>query len=407
MDGEQRPDQRNSLRTRLTEPWAIAVIYVMLAIVLSALGLTGLWREFSLLTERPSAWWTLAIALPAAATVLLKRRAPRVGLALAVPLFVADVVLLGGLVPLLVVLEQVHAVTVVRSERERRTVLYLLVGSIAAVMLILFALFGDLWIVGMIGLQLGALLGMTFWYANSVAQSRELVTLYRQRAEDLARLAELDRTAAVQEERERMASELHDIVAGHVSAVAIRSEAALISQSASSEPVPSTTDSAERTALRAVRDSSLQAHEALRTMVTVLRSGSVATPAPLGRAQLPQLVAEARRSGLRAELQDTWDGELPAPVDHGIARVVQESLANSAKHNAGAAVLVRIADRAGNVHVTVTSRGGQPLAHPELRGSGIGLTLLEERVRTLGGSFAAGDEPDGWSVTALLPGRAA
>ncbi|QYM76744.1 sensor histidine kinase [Leucobacter luti] len=404
MDGAQAHRRGETLRRRLTEPWATALLYAALAVILSAVGLTGLWRDLSLLAERPSPWWTLATALPAAATVLLKRRAPRVGLALAVLVCVADVLVLGGLVPLLVVLEQLHAVTVVRSVRERRTVLYWIAGTLAAIVLSIIALFGNLVLAVMIGLQLGALLGMTFWYANSVAQSRELVTLYRQRAEDLARLAELDRAVAVRHERERMASELHDIVAGHVSAVAIRSEAALTQSGACTDDLsPAALFSAERTALRAVRDSSLHAHEALRSMVTVLRAGTAPEAAPLGRAQLPDLVCEARRSGLRVELDDTWSGALPAAVDHGIARVVQEGLANSAKHNAGAEVLVRIAEHSGRVQVSVVSRGGHPLPHPELRGSGIGLQLLEERVRTLGGTFTAGAEVDGWSISALLP----
>lgn len=385
----------------------IALLYAVGAVALALIGFGGLWRDLSLLPEPVSPWCALFTAIPAAATVLLRRRAPRVGLALALPIFVVDVLTWGGLVPLLVVLEHIHSLTVVLGPRQRRTVLIWGIAASAGFAATILAVTGDLRLTAVVGMQIGALFGMTYWYANSVAQSRELVALYRQRAEDLARLTRLDRIAAVQEERERMAGELHDIVAGHVSAVAIRSEAALLA----GQSPPPLDGSAERVALRAVRDSSLLAHEALRTMVSVLRSGETAELAPVGRAQLPELVAEARRSGLDAQLTDDWGGDLPAEVDHAIARVVQESLANSAKHDHGARVLVRVtpesdslgAVRTEFVTVSVVSSGGRSIAQPGLRGSGIGLPGLESRVRSLGGYFAAGPQTDGWTVTARIP----
>lgn len=406
MDGAERAP-RSRLRRLLAEPWAIALLYAVIAVLLAVLGFDGLWRDISLVPDlRESSWLALATALPAAATVLLRRRAPGLGLALAIPLFLADILTVGGIVPMLVVLEHVHALTVRLRPRQRQTVLVWGMASVAAAMLTLLAVTGDLRLASMIGLQLGALIGMTFWYANSVAQSRELVALYRRQAEDAERLAELDRASAVQEERERLASELHDIVAGHVSAVAIRSEAALLLQ----DDDGAATESGERAALRAVRDSSLQAHEALRTMVSVLRDGSAVGTTPPGRAQLPALVSEARRTGLDVQLRDAWVGELPPVVDQTIGRVVQESLANSAKHDFGAHVEVTIAGQSQqNVNgmgilVSVESRGGRALAQPGLRGSGIGLPGLAERVRALGGEFSAGPHDGGWLVTAQLPG---
>lgn len=398
--------QQGPLRRLFGEPWMIALLYAVGAVALALIGFGGLWRDLSLLPEPVSPWFALFTALPAAVTVLLRRRAPRVGLSLALPIFVVDVLTWGGLVPLLVVLEHIHSVTVVLGPRQRRTVLVWGIAGSAGFAATILAVTGDPRLTAVVGMQIGALFGMTYWYANSVAQSRELVALYRQRAEDLARLTQLDRIAAVQEERERMAGELHDIVAGHVSAVAIRSEAALLAGES-----PPLDGSAERVALRAVRDSSLLAHEALRTMVSVLHSGETAELAPVGRAQLPELVAEARRSGLDAQLTDAWDDDLPVAVDHTIARVVQEGLVNSAKHDHGARVLVRVApesDSLGAVHtgfvtVSVVSSGGRSIAQPGLQGSGIGLPRLEARVRSLGGNFAAGPQPDGWTVTARIP----
>ena len=399
MDGGERAP-RSALRRLLGEPWAIALLYAAVAVLLAALGFDGLWRDISLVPEtRTAPWVALATALPAAATVLLRRRAPGLGLGLAIPLFIADVLTVGGLVPLLVILEQLHALTVRLRPHARQAVLAWGIAAVVAAILTCLAVTGDLRTALMIGLQLGALLGMTYWYANSVAQSRELVALYRRQAEDAERLAELDRASAIQDERERLASELHDIVAGHVSAVAIRSEAALLGQSDAPEPERA----GERDALRAIRDSSLHAHEALRSMVSVLRDGAAPRTTPPGRAQLPSLVAEARRSGLDVELTDDWRGALPAEIDQTIGRVVQESLANSAKHDFGARVAVTITAHAGGLRLTVASRGGRALAAPGLRGSGLGLQGLDTRVRALGGEFAAGPDAGGWLVTAQLP----
>ncbi|MBL3698624.1 sensor histidine kinase [Leucobacter luti] len=412
MDG----DEGGLPRRRRIAPWQIAALYAVLAIVLAALGFGGLWRDLSLLPEPPaSRWASLVTALPAAATVLLRRRAPRLGLGLAAGIFLADALTVGGLVPLLVVLELLHAVILRLAQRQRAAVLSWGIAVLVAVALSIQALLGDVQLTVLIALQLGALFGTTYWYANSVAQSRELVALYRQRATDLARLTELDRAAAVRDERERMASELHDIVAGHVAAVAIRSEAALSlhgpahpsAAASAAAPAPATRAEdahPERSALRAVRDSSLQAHEALRTMIAVLRDDPAApAAAPLGRAQLPGLVAEARRSGLSVELHDGVSSALPAAVDQRVGRIVQEGLANSAKHDSGATVAVHVALRGGGVHVRVVSRGGRALDDAGLRGNGLGLRGLAEGVGAIGGRFRAGPVGSAWEVVAWLP----
>lgn len=412
MSGE--PRRRSALA-----PWVYAVAYALLAVVLAAGGFGGLWQEISVLPELAgTGWYSLVTALPAAAIVLLRRRAPWLGFALVVPVAAADALTVGGLVPLLVVLEMFHSGIVQLDRQQRHTVMVWGLAGFVAMALTVQALLGDLRLTVLFGLRIGALFGMTYWYANSVAQSRELVALYRQRAEDAARITELDRIAAVQEERDRMAGELHDIVAGHVAAVAIRSEAALsahgeapagdagTAESPTADAVPrdaAADASQERAALRAVRDSSLQAHEALRSMIAVLRDGSVPPPPPLGRAQLPGLVAEARRSGLRVDLQDTWVGDLPVPVDQAIGRIITESLANSAKHDAGGDVEVRVAASGPEVRVSVITRGGRALPHPGLRGNGIGLQGLETRVHALGGSFTAGAADGAWVVSARLP----
>ncbi|MBO1902181.1 sensor histidine kinase [Leucobacter weissii] len=375
-----------------------AALYLGLAVVFAALGLSGMWDVFSVLLEPVPAWWGLATAIPSSALVLLKRRAPGLGLGVATALFLLDLLTVGGIVPMLVMLELLHALIVELSAEGRRRVL---VAVAAATLLFTAAALlrsADARIALMVGIPFGALLGFSYWYANSVAQSRELVRLYRQRAEDASRLAELDRTGAVREERERMARELHDVVAGHVAAVAIRSEAALTGPGAEAAGVR------ERDALRAVRDASLEAHGALRSMIAVLRGGSDHPPGPVGRDDVPRLVAEAERSGVRVDLADRIGGALGPAADHALGRVVQEALVNCVRHASGSLVEVRLCEEGDSVVASIVSRGGEPRVG--LVGSGAGLEMLAERVRATGGVFEAGAEGERWAVRARLPREA-
>lgn len=389
-------------------PWRVALVYVGIAVALAAIGLGGIWNDLSLLPERPARWWTLATAVPAAATVLMKRRAPWWGLLLAIGIAAVDVLTVGGLVPLFAVLEMLHSGIIALSAPRRRLVLRGIVAVTIAGAAATLLVTGDPGATVLVGLQLGALLGMTYWYANSVAQSSELVALYRQRAAGLERLAELDRDHAVRTERDRVARELHDVVAGHVAAVAIRSEAALSAGDGANSAAAGT--GADRATLRAVRDSSLAAHEALRDLIGVLRTDTAAQrhTAEPGRASLPQLAAEAERSGLRVAVDDTGAGALTPTADLTLGQVVREALANAARHDAGGSVQVNVDATDGptqqpGVRVEIITQGGSPLAHPELRGSQLGLRLLDERVRASGGEFRAGPNPSGWLVSAWLP----
>ncbi|RGE24303.1 sensor histidine kinase [Leucobacter sp. wl10] len=392
-DEHDRP--RTVLAAAAARPWASALVYLLLAVLFAALGWSGMWSSLSLLSERASAWYALVPAVPACAAVLLKHRAPGLGLAIASALAAADLLTVGGLVPLLVVLELLHARVVAMGAAGRRRARDVVVASVIAVVVAVLAISQDVRVTVMVGLQIGALLGFSYWYANSVAQSRELVRLYRQRAESAERVVELDRAAAVQGERDRMARELHDVVAGHISAVAIRSEAAL---GASGE------DTQERRALRAVRDASLEAHGALRSMIQVLRSGEREFEVPPGRSRVAELVEHANASGVRVRLIDEIAGELPAPVDQAVGRIVQEALANSVRHASGAEVEVRLSGARDEVAVEVLSRGGSALESPSLTGSGMGLELLAERARALGGELSAGPGEAGvWVVRARLP----
>lgn len=365
----------------------------VLAVALAALGIVGLWTVFSVLPGAVSPWWSLATALPACALVPFRARAPLPLLAVALVLFAIDLSTVGGVVTLVVVLDLLYAATLGAPATARRRILLGIAVAVVGVGIAAVAAADDVRVAVVVTLQLGALAGMDYWYATAVGQAHELVRLHRERAEAAERLAQRDRDEAVRREREQMARELHDLLAGHVAAIAIRSEAAL---SAGGDA------GADRAALVAVRDSSLDAHQALRSMISVLRTGDAAVSTP-HRGAIPALVDDARRHGLAVTLDDALPHGIPSPIELAVARIVQESLVNCRRHAAGADVAVVLGAEGGAIRVRVDSRGGRAAPGPPMAATGWGLELLRERARALGGRVEAGPTDTGWSVRATLP----
>lgn len=364
----------------------------LLSIVVAAFGFRAVWGPFSLLPTGVSPWWALALALPACALSLLKHRAPMLVLTAVSALFVLDLLTVGGIGTLIVVLDVLWTAAFVASPRARQTLLMLL-GASTVGLFVAALLFADVpfSVAFLIAVQFGAIFGTDYWWAVAVSQANELADLHRLRAEVAEQEAERDRSEAVRRERELLARELHDAIAGHVMAMAIRSEAAL---STSPDEVR------DRAALQAVRDAGLDAHTALRTMISVLRTGGGEfTPAPRME-DLDDVIADARRTGLKVTATRP-DERFPVLVEQTIVRVVREALANCIRHAAGAQVEVEIVVADRSVRVRVGSRGGAPIAHAA--GNGWGLSMLSERISALDGTFTAGPVDGGWSVSADLP----
>ncbi len=367
----------------------------LLGVIFAAFGFRGIWGPFTLPGIELSPWWALAFALPACALALAKRRHPMLVLVLVALLFIGDVLTVGGIGTLLVLLDVLWTAVFLASPRMRGILAGCLIGAVVVLFVAaLFATRADLPTAFVIAVQFGAIFGTDYWWAVAVSQAHELAELHRLRAQEVERQAARDQEVAVRRERESMARELHDTVAGHVLAMAIRSEAAL--------SIPADAH-ADRAALQAVRDAGLDAHSALRTMITVLRDGDAELVAPLGAADWDRAVESARRCGLSVTAGEAPRG-LSAPVEQAVLRVVREGLANCERHAAGSAVDVAVAREPGEVRVSVESRGGRP--RPGAQGSGWGLSMLGERVRALEGTFSAGPVPGGWSVQASIPEEA-
>ncbi|MBN9740333.1 two-component sensor histidine kinase [Amycolatopsis sp. A1MSW2902] len=272
-----------------------------------------------------------------------------------------------------------------------------LVGVTATVTLTVLFVF--LAVAGWRAAALGAFSMLSFllvpvWWGANVRQQSDIAASERANAEQLATIAALDRRAAVAAERARMARDLHDVVAGHLSAIAIQSEAAL---SMADDPKTA------QTVLVAVRENSVRALEEMRAMIGLLRSESAEdeVTAPARLAELARLVESARAAGMTVTVDSTVDEELPTAVDLTAYRIAQESLTNAVKHAPGGRVTVRL--RVADSTLTVEI-GNELLGAPTQPDSGgHGLLSMRERAHAVGGTLRAGPSGPRWLVHAELP----
>jgi signal transduction histidine kinase len=263
-----------------------------------------------------------------------------------------------------------------------------------------------------------ALIFLTAWVAGTVSRTKRASLQAAQSRADRAE-AELDRQAsrAAEHERTRIARELHDVVAHHVSLMAVQAEAA--TSLLPDRPVEA------RRSVEIIGDTARQALTELRRLLGVLRSPSerleTAPSASLG--DIGEVLDQVRGAGLEVELEVVGTpGPLAPSVDLTAYRIVQEALTNTIRHAHASRADVTLRYEPGYVTVCVadsgTSRNGLPpggngssAARPEsppqgslLAGSGLGLAGIAERVASCGGNLTVGPTPaGGFAVTARLP----
>ncbi|WP_422769050.1 sensor histidine kinase [Plantactinospora sp. WMMC1484] len=229
---------------------------------------------------------------------------------------------------------------------------------------------------------------------TSARARRDRIVLLEERAR---RLTE-EQGAAAARERERIAREVHDILAHSMSLVVVQAEAGPVVVRSDPGRAEEVFDTISETA----REALVQ----LRRALGVLRSdGPARAPVPDLDA-LPPLVENARRAGLVATLEEHGQRR-PVPADLGAAayRIVQESLTNTLRHARAGAVRVRMdwADAALRLEVTDDGRGPDGGGRP----GGLGLVGMRERVTAMGGTLNTGPGPGGtgFRVAATLPLR--
>ncbi|MEU7803761.1 sensor histidine kinase [Micromonospora arborensis] len=239
--------------------------------------------------------------------------------------------------------------------------------------------------------------GFAYFFGETAwVSARREHELYAQ-AEDLRSSQAESRERAVLGERVRIARELHDVVAHHVSVMGVQASAC--------RRVFDRDPGKARTALAAIEQSARTAVDELRRMLGVLRTSGDAVaepPAAGGVERIGELVERARAAGLTATLGVYGDSvALPESVSQAAYRVTQEAVTNTLKH-AGADMLdVRVRYLAREVEVDVTDdgrAGGTPNA------VGLGLIGMRERVTAHDGDLETGPRAGGgWRVRARFP----
>ena len=209
------------------------------------------------------------------------------------------------------------------------------------------------------------------------------------RYRDRVRAHELEE--AKMRERERLARDLHDTVAHHVSAIAIRAQAGLVMSSA--DP------GAAIDALRVVEAEASRALSEMRSMVRLLRRDAELAPTP----RIADLRAIASSEGPAIDVSLSGDlDDVSGSVSAAIYRLAQESITNARRHARGATrIEVGVSIDDTSVHLRVTDDGdpARPSDSP-----GYGLIGMSERAESLGGTCSAGPNAErGWTVTAVLP----
>ena len=226
---------------------------------------------------------------------------------------------------------------------------------------------------------------------------REYRVVLEERNHQLDQEREVNARRAVLEERVRIARELHDVVAHHVSVMGV--QAGVARRLFDRDPPEAVA------AIGWVETASRQAIADLQQLVGVLRrqeEGDDLAPQP-SLQRLPELVEHMRQTGLPVKLTTTGESQqLPAGVELSAYRIIQEALTNTLKHAGPAQAAVTVRYDNGAVEVEVVDDGQGP--PPARQGTGgKGLVGMQERVRLYGGRLEAGARPGGgFRVYAVL-----
>jgi signal transduction histidine kinase len=238
-------------------------------------------------------------------------------------------------------------------------------------------------------------------------------TLHRahlQQAAAHAQRAEADRVQqvalATAQERARIARELHDVVAHHVSLMAVQSQAA-------ASLLPGRPDEAAN-AVEIIGRTAREALTELRRLLGVLRGPAdhadrqaVTAPSP-SISDIGDVLVQVRRAGIAVDLEVQGSpGKLAPGIDLTAYRIVQEALTNTVRHSGASQASVTVRYEPGFVTVSVTDTGRVCAAAPQPDGqarAGFGLAGIAERVAACGGSLTVGPRHQGgFAVTARLP----
>jgi signal transduction histidine kinase len=372
---------------RSLRDWAVDALVTAVALGLGIVALHDTWGEHG------SAALVLDLVLGVASLAALwdRRRHPVGVAAFVIP--AAAVSALSGGAGLVVLFN-----AAIRCDRRRLG--WIVVASVASSVVyeLLYATgpadFRDGVVVGIL------LFGFAVGWGLFIRVRRDLVDQLHERANRLEEEGRLRAEQARAAERERIAREMHDVLAHRISLLSLHAGALEYRPDAPPAEIEATAG--------VVRESAAAALEELRDVIGVLREGteSEARPPQPTLADLPQLIEESRAAGMRIEadlrMGDEEDGGSVARTAY---RIVQEGLTNARKHAPGTSVRVTVTADAGQIAVEVRNRAPlHPAPAPALPGAGAGLIGLGERVELAGGTLSHGLAADGdFVLAARLP----
>jgi signal transduction histidine kinase len=240
-------------------------------------------------------------------------------------------------------------------------------------------------------------LGAAWMAGIGIRLNRHRTALLEERATQLVREQTVHTRLAVELERARIARELHDIVAHHVSVI--------VAQAGSTRRVLDRHPDRAATVLASIETIGREALTELRRLLSVLRTdghGRDHAPQP-GLGEMPALVAQIERADLHVELAILGrPRRLPPGVELNAYRIVQESLTNTLKHAGPTVARVVVEYRTDTLALQISDEGRGGTTSPSTGGHG--LVGMRERAALLGGNLTAGPGPrGGFRVTAVLP----
>jgi signal transduction histidine kinase len=238
-----------------------------------------------------------------------------------------------------------------------------------------------------------------WWFGNTLRKSREQTALLRERTEQLVREREENARRAVVDERIRIARELHDVLAHHVSVMGIQAGAA--------RQVLKQYPEKALNSLSLIETSSRQAVSELYRLLGLLRDEKQVeefTPQPTLK-QLEKLVTDIRNSGLQVEVKIEGEKrEIPEMVDLSAFRIIEEALTNTLKHAEATKATININYHNSMLIMDIIDNGHGIVNDGKTASGGRGLIGMRERVKLLNGEFWSGNAPNGgFQVTVKLP----
>lgn len=397
-------------RSRSVGKWngpLIAFGLFAIGALLYLVGLYEMWTDVGAVADVPVGVRIGMLALLCAIDSFRRVR-PATALAAGTVIVAVDAAL-GPTLPMWLVLSDLtYAAVLYGTARLGRVVCSLTAVTVAALTALVYLSTQDVRAAAGAGVVTALFFGTPVWWALVIRRQVELTEAERERSRVHEALSVLDREAAVAHERATMARDLHDVIASHLSAIAIHSEAALSTAALSAER--GEPDDERQTGLRemigAIRSSSLAGLSEMRSMIELLHAGDDETPDPRSSpprlTELPVVLDAVRAAGAAVHVAIDIDAaDLPSVVDHTAYRITQEALTNALKHAPGAPISMSISLQHNALQIEIRNPVGRGTSNPRVGTHG--LANMRHRAELLGGSLDALPVDGEWTVCAQLP----